>query len=172
MDVWTKHRLHKLVLEHLADIKLIAVSNREPYIHTESAGRIRCSNAASGLTTAIDPILRASGGVWVAHGSGNADREVVDARDRSRFRRRIHPTRCGVSGCPRGLRTNIITVSPTRGFGRCATPHSIGRVSARAIGRATGRRTKCSPMPFWKKRGGSRGGFHPGLPSWRSCRRC
>jgi trehalose 6-phosphate synthase len=39
---------------------------------------------ASGLTTALDPILRASGGVWVAHGSGGADREVVDRYDRVR----------------------------------------------------------------------------------------
>ncbi len=84
MEAWTRERLHALVKERLGDTKLIAVSNREPYIHSKAAGRIRCGTAASGLTSAIDPILRASGGVWVAHGSGNADREVVDARDRVR----------------------------------------------------------------------------------------
>lgn len=81
MDAWTRERLQTLVTERLGGAKLIAVSNREPYIHTRSAAGIRCGTAASGLTAAIDPILRASGGFWVAHGSGNADREVVDARD-------------------------------------------------------------------------------------------
>ncbi|HTW63478.1 MAG TPA: trehalose-6-phosphate synthase [Bryobacteraceae bacterium] len=81
MEAWTKQRLHNLVLDRLSHIKLIAVSNREPYIHTKTPDGIECGRAASGLTTAIDPILRASGGVWVAHGSGNGDREVVDARD-------------------------------------------------------------------------------------------
>ena len=63
-------------------MKLIAVSNREPYIHTRAAGHIDCVTAASGLTTAIDPIMQASGGIWVAHGSGIADRDVVDAQSR------------------------------------------------------------------------------------------
>lgn len=65
-------------------MKLIAVSNREPYIHTRAAGRVECGTAASGLTNALDPIMRASGGIWVAHGSGSADREVVDSRGRIR----------------------------------------------------------------------------------------
>jgi alpha,alpha-trehalose-phosphate synthase [UDP-forming] len=82
MEYWTKKRLQNLVTGPLQGVKLIAVSNREPYIHTRAGGHIRCGMAASGLTTALDPILRASGGVWVAHGSGNADREVVDARHR------------------------------------------------------------------------------------------
>jgi trehalose 6-phosphate synthase len=81
MEFWTRERLHALVSERLGKAKLIAVSNREPYIHARTAGGIHCGTAASGLTTAIDPILRASGGVWVAHGSGSADRDVVDARD-------------------------------------------------------------------------------------------
>ncbi len=84
MEHWTKQRLQKFVSERLRGAKLIAVSNREPYIHTREAGHLRCKTPASGLTTAIDPILRASGGVWVAHGSGSADRDVVDARHRIR----------------------------------------------------------------------------------------
>ncbi len=84
MESWNRERLHMLVSERLGNAKLIAVSNREPYIHTRAAGGVHCGTAASGLTSAIDPILRASGGVWVAHGSGDADREVVDARDRVR----------------------------------------------------------------------------------------
>jgi len=81
METWTSQLLHNLVMDRLSNSRLIAVSNREPYIHTRTAAGVRCTTAASGLTTAIDPILRASGGVWVAHGSGNADREVVDARN-------------------------------------------------------------------------------------------
>lgn len=84
MENWTKEKLQNLVAERFQDMKFIAVSNREPYIHTKVDGRIRCGTAASGLTTALDPILRASGGVWVAHGSGSADRIVVDAGDRVR----------------------------------------------------------------------------------------
>lgn len=64
------------------DLRFIAVSNREPYIHRrEEGGAIECVQPASGLTSAIDPILRATGGTWVAHGSGDADRAVVDWRD-------------------------------------------------------------------------------------------
>jgi trehalose 6-phosphate synthase len=60
--------------------KFIVVSNREPYIHEYRNGQIECIKRASGLTTALDPIMRASGGVWIAHGSGTADRTAVDAR--------------------------------------------------------------------------------------------
>ena len=82
MQVWTRERLQNLVLDRFGGMKMIAVSNREPYIHNREDGRITVSTPASGLTTAIDPILRASGGTWVAHGSGSADRDVVDSRGR------------------------------------------------------------------------------------------
>jgi trehalose 6-phosphate synthase len=81
MNVWTKEALHRLVKERLSGFRFIAVSNREPYIHTYRDSTIECIQPASGLATAIDPIMRASGGVWVAHGSGTADRQVVDRRD-------------------------------------------------------------------------------------------
>ena len=82
MAVWTKEQLHDLVATRFRGVKVIAVSNREPYIHVRDGGTTRCIIPASGLTTAVDPILRAANGVWVAHGSGNADREVVDGFDR------------------------------------------------------------------------------------------
>ena len=82
MTTWTKQTLHELVADRLDGRKLIVVSNRQPYIHIREGKRIQCMSPASGLTSALDPILRASGGVWVAHGSGNADREVVDAGSR------------------------------------------------------------------------------------------
>ena len=84
MENWTKAKLHQFVKDQFHGVKLIAVSNREPYIHVREDGLLSCRTPASGLTTAIDPILQASGGVWVAHGSGNGDREVVDARDHVR----------------------------------------------------------------------------------------
>jgi trehalose 6-phosphate synthase len=82
MQIWNKETLHALVEERLRGVKLIVVSNREPYIHTRRNGRLECITPASGLTTALDPILQASGGVWVAHGSGDADRDVVGPGNR------------------------------------------------------------------------------------------
>jgi len=84
MRAWTKHSLQQVVAQRMRGFKFIAVSNREPYIHEHSNGRIECIKPASGLTAAIDPIMRASGGVWIAHGSGTADRTTVDARQHVR----------------------------------------------------------------------------------------
>ena len=81
MNTWTKETLHELVRERLAHFRFIAVSNREPYIHTDDGGHVEWIQPASGLATAIDPIMRASNGTWIAHGSGSADRVVVDHRD-------------------------------------------------------------------------------------------
>jgi alpha,alpha-trehalose-phosphate synthase [UDP-forming] len=68
----------------MGDKCFIVVSNREPYIHTMSGKEVRWDRPVSGLTEALDPVLRASGGTWVAHGSGDADRRVVDEKDRVR----------------------------------------------------------------------------------------
>ncbi len=76
--MWTRDSLSALVEEKLRDYLFIAVSNREPYIHAYSAREITVQQPASGLTVALDPVMQASGGTWVAHGSGDADREVVD----------------------------------------------------------------------------------------------
>jgi trehalose-6-phosphate synthase len=81
---WTKRRLEETVCQRLDGTKLVVVANREPYIHMFQEGAIRCVRPASGLTTALDPVMRACGGVWVAHGSGTADRAVVDEHDRVR----------------------------------------------------------------------------------------
>ncbi|OGP17025.1 MAG: hypothetical protein A2V21_303885 [Deltaproteobacteria bacterium GWC2_55_46] len=78
---WTAERLKLHVREKLQDSKLIVVSNREPYMHVRSGKLIECLSPASGLVTALDPILKACSGLWVAHGSGNADRETVDNKD-------------------------------------------------------------------------------------------
>ncbi|MGE5194542.1 MAG: trehalose-6-phosphate synthase, partial [Deltaproteobacteria bacterium] len=78
---WTRERLEAVARERLHGAKVVVVANREPYIHVYQDGGIRCLRPASGLTTALDPVMRACGGVWVAHGSGDADRAVVDHRD-------------------------------------------------------------------------------------------
>src|SRR5262249_13526616 len=64
---------------------LVVVSNREPLSHVWSGRRIETRIPASGVVTALEPVMRACGGVWVAHGSGDADREAVDERDTVRL---------------------------------------------------------------------------------------
>ncbi len=79
---WTPQRLKHVLHSELGGDKVIVVANREPYIHSRGAdGELRVQHPASGLVTALEPVMRACSGVWVAHGSGNADREAVDRRD-------------------------------------------------------------------------------------------
>jgi alpha,alpha-trehalose-phosphate synthase [UDP-forming] len=82
--MWTKDALHDLVQKRLGDRQLVLLANREPYQHRYVGGRIECVPPASGMVSALEPILRACGGVWVAHASGNADRRMVDAHDHLR----------------------------------------------------------------------------------------
>lgn len=79
IEIWGESHLTDLLRERLGEARLVVVSNREPYVHTLEDGQVRCLRPASGLVTALDPVLRASGGLWVAHGGGPADRKVVDA---------------------------------------------------------------------------------------------
>ncbi len=81
-NIGTKEELHKHIEETLADRLLVVVSNREPYIHDRIGKKIKYSIPASGLTIALDPVMRTSGGTWIAHGSGSADKDVVDERNR------------------------------------------------------------------------------------------
>ena len=64
--------------------KLILVSNREPYTHEKTRAGLICGRSRGGLVSALDPVMQACGGTWVAWGSTAADFEVVDARDRVR----------------------------------------------------------------------------------------
>ncbi len=81
---WTKERLEDVARSRLGGAKLIVVANREPYIHRHRDGAVEVMRPAGGLTTALDPVMRACGGVWVGHGSGDADRVSSDARGRVR----------------------------------------------------------------------------------------
>ncbi len=80
--VWTPGTLRQILRRELRGKEIIVVSNREPYIHVRRGGEIEVWRPASGLVTALEPIMRACSGTWIAHGSGDADRETVDARDR------------------------------------------------------------------------------------------
>jgi trehalose 6-phosphate synthase len=79
---WTPTTLRQILRRELRGKEVIVVSNREPYIHVRRGEEIEVWRPASGLVTALEPIMRACSGTWIAHGSGDADRDVVDARDR------------------------------------------------------------------------------------------
>ncbi|MEP7197919.1 MAG: trehalose-6-phosphate synthase [Saprospiraceae bacterium] len=80
-SVWTADRLKVEVENLIGGKKLIVVSNREPYMHIHEGKEIKCIVPASGMITAMEPILKACGGLWIASGSGDADRETVDKKD-------------------------------------------------------------------------------------------
>jgi trehalose 6-phosphate synthase len=79
---WSPKTLHRLLEEKLPGTDVLVVSNREPYIHNKTDGGILLQTPASGLVAAIEPVMRACGGTWIAHGSGSADRITVDDKDR------------------------------------------------------------------------------------------
>jgi trehalose 6-phosphate synthase len=80
---WTPEALSHVARERLAGTQLLVVSNREPYAHVRDAeGTIRVQVPASGMVTALEPVIRACSGTWIAHGSGDADRDTVDRNDR------------------------------------------------------------------------------------------
>ena len=79
---WTPETLRAILHGELRGEDVIVVSNREPYIHQRRGDRIEVQRPASGLVTALEPVMRACSGTWIAHGSGSADRDVVDRLDR------------------------------------------------------------------------------------------
>ena len=78
---WTPDSLRGVLRQELPDAEVVVVSNREPYIHNLKDGQVTLQRPASGLVTALEPVMRACGGMWIAHGSGSADQAVVDAGD-------------------------------------------------------------------------------------------
>ncbi|MDA1118783.1 MAG: trehalose-6-phosphate synthase [Proteobacteria bacterium] len=75
---WNPDALRRLLRERFYGDQILVVSNREPYIHTRSDTGIKVRRPAGGLVTAVEPVMRAVSGTWIAHGSGSADRETVD----------------------------------------------------------------------------------------------
>lgn len=76
---WTAERLREYMKAYLKDRQLFVVSNREPYVHTKTKNGVECSVPAGGVITALEPVMTACGGTWLAHGSGSADKETADA---------------------------------------------------------------------------------------------
>ncbi|PIR82187.1 trehalose-6-phosphate synthase [Candidatus Kaiserbacteria bacterium CG10_big_fil_rev_8_21_14_0_10_59_10] len=75
---WTAERLKEFIRTYLKGRPIYVVSNREPYAHTRRGNEILWSVPASGMVTALEPVMAAAGGMWIAHGGGDADREVTD----------------------------------------------------------------------------------------------
>ncbi len=79
---WGPDALRRILKQDLKGDEVLIVSNREPYIHTRRKDNvIEIQRPASGLVTALEPIVRATSGTWIAHGAGSADRETVDKND-------------------------------------------------------------------------------------------
>jgi trehalose 6-phosphate synthase len=79
---WAPDALRRILREDLKGDEILIVSNREPYIHVRKDEGIEVQRPASGLVTALEPVMRACSGTWIAHGSGNGDRDTVDRFDR------------------------------------------------------------------------------------------
>ncbi len=81
--MWTGDDLQRLVKRELSDYKLIVVSNRQPYIFNyQPDGRLLGTMPPGGLTAAIDPLMRACGGTWIAQSSSDGDRAAMDDEGR------------------------------------------------------------------------------------------
>jgi len=82
---WTPQRLKHTLNRYLHGERVVILANREPYVHERMKdGSIAVLHPASGLVTALEPVMRACSGVWIAHGSGSADKETVDRNARVR----------------------------------------------------------------------------------------
>jgi trehalose 6-phosphate synthase len=82
--LWTAERLRVSLRGRLHDSPLFVVSNREPYMHVRREKSIEVVVPASGVVTALEPVMVSCDGTWIAQGSGDADREVVDEHDHLR----------------------------------------------------------------------------------------
>jgi trehalose 6-phosphate synthase len=78
---WSADTLRAILHDKLSGDEVIVVSNREPYIHTRTADGVQVQRPASGLITAVEPVMCACSGTWIAHGSGSADRDSTDRHD-------------------------------------------------------------------------------------------
>ncbi len=83
-SLWNAEKLKAYISDKLGDRRLFVISNREPYLHLKEEGRIKYVVPPGGLVTALDPVMRVCNGVWIAHGSGDADRMVVDEKNKIR----------------------------------------------------------------------------------------
>jgi trehalose 6-phosphate synthase len=79
---WGPDALRRILRQDLKGDEVLIVSNREPYLHVRRKDNvIEIQRPASGLVTALEPVMRACSGTWIAHGAGSADRDTVDKHD-------------------------------------------------------------------------------------------
>lgn len=78
---WTEERLKEFVKAFLKNQKVFLLFKGEPYTHKKNKDGICCFSQAGGVLTALEPLMEACGGMWIAHGSGDADKETVDEHD-------------------------------------------------------------------------------------------
>lgn len=77
--MWTKQDLQNLIQDKLGDYLFVVVSNREPYEHVFRKGKVVSQRSAGGLVTALDPVMQACHGLWIAAASGEADHKMTDS---------------------------------------------------------------------------------------------
>lgn len=81
---WTAERLKEFIKAYLKNRPIFVVSNREPYIHQRIKNEIKLSVVPSGMNTAVNSVMEACGGMWIAYGSGSADKEMSDEHGKIR----------------------------------------------------------------------------------------
>lgn len=81
---WTAERLSEFIKVYLKERPLYVLSNREPYVHEKVKNKIAWSVPAGGAVTALEPVMETCGGMWIAHGSGDADKETADKEGKLR----------------------------------------------------------------------------------------
>ncbi len=78
--MWTGDDLQRLASREISDYRLLVVSNRQPYVFSiDESGSLHGQMPPGGLTAAIDPLMRACGGTWIAQSSSEADRAAMDS---------------------------------------------------------------------------------------------
>ena len=150
-SIWTAERLRVSIRGKAQQGSLFVVSNREPYMHVFKGKAVETLVPASGFVTALEPILRACDGIWIASGSGNADRETVDVTIIFEYLPINLNTLCVEFGC-RGKWSRVTTTdSRMKGSG----PYAISRTPGRSFGLRTGKvirlRTRNSQMQCSRK---------------------
>lgn len=78
---WTSERLKEFIKAYVKNRPIYVLSNREPYVHSRTDAGTAWSVPAGGVVTALNPVMEACGGMWIAHGSGSGDKNVVDEND-------------------------------------------------------------------------------------------
>ena len=81
---WTAERLREFIKAYFRGRQIFVVSNAEPYVNSKIKNTIEWNVPAGGVITALEPIMEACGGMWIAHGSGPADRETTDGSGKVR----------------------------------------------------------------------------------------